>query len=81
MYDRIKEIINLQLGRDTKAGIEFDDTLEDDLNADSLDAVEIIMAIEDEYDIIIPDEIAEKIETFEDIIDYLEETVGEDKIK
>lgn len=81
MYDRIKEIINLQLGRDTKAEIEFDDTLEDDLNADSLDAVEIIMAIEDEYDIIIPDEIAENIVTFEDIVDYLEETIGEDQIK
>jgi acyl carrier protein len=43
-----------------------------DIEADSLDAVEIIMAIEDEFEIEIPDEEAEKFVTIKDIVDYLE---------
>ena len=44
----------------------------DDLNADSLDQVELIMALEDEYDITIPDEDAQKIITVQDALDYVE---------
>ncbi len=71
----VKEIINLQIGRDTDQEINLKSNLATDLNADSLDAVEIIMEIEDAFNIEIPDEIAEKIETFEDILDYLDEVL------
>ena len=46
-----------------------------DLEADSLDAVEIIMAIEDEYDIEIPDEDAERFQTIGDIVSYVEKAI------
>ncbi|MCY3895393.1 MAG: acyl carrier protein, partial [Chloroflexi bacterium] len=45
----------------------------DDLNADSLDQVELIMALEDEYDLTIPDEDAQKILTITDAVNYIEE--------
>ena len=48
--------------------------IEKDLSADSLDAVEIIMAIEDEYGIEIPDEEAEKFQTVRDLVKYVEES-------
>ncbi len=51
MFERIKEIIAEQLGLDDLEDITMDSSLIDDLEADSLDAVEIIMALEDEYDI------------------------------
>jgi acyl carrier protein len=49
----------------------------DDLGADSLDQVELIMAMEEEFDISIPDEDAEKISTVQDAIDYIKKAVGE----
>lgn len=71
----VKDIINLQLGRKAGTEIPVNASLADDLNADSLDAVEIIMEIEDAFDIEVPDSIAEKIETMEDILDYLDEVL------
>ena len=56
MFERIKEIIAEQLGLDNLEDITMESSLIDDLEADSLDAVEIIMALEDEYDIEIPDD-------------------------
>ena len=49
----------------------------DDLGADSLDQVELIMAMEEEFDISIPDEDAEKIATVKDAIDYIHKALGE----
>lgn len=49
----------------------------EDLNADSLDLVELIMSLEEEFDIAIPDEDAEGIQTVQDAIDYLEEKLDE----
>lgn len=49
----------------------------DDLGADSLDLVELIMAVEEKFDISIPDEEAEKIETVQDTIDYIKKATGE----
>ncbi|MBX7137951.1 MAG: acyl carrier protein [Oligoflexia bacterium] len=69
---RIKEIIVEQLG----VGIEEvnpEASFIEDLGADSLDIVELIMALEEEYDIEIPDEDAEKIQTVKDVISYVEE--------
>ena len=71
----VEDIINLQLGRKAGTEIPVNAKLQDDLNADSLDAVEIIMEIEDSFDIEVPDAIAEKIETMEDILDYLDEVL------
>ena len=51
----------------------LDTSLKDDLNADSLDAVEVIMALEDKYDIEIAEEDAEEFKTIGDIVNYIEE--------
>ena len=73
-FDKIKEIIIEQLQVKEDA-IQLDTNLMKDLDADSLDAVEIIMAIEDEYDIEIPDEDAEKFQTVTDIVKYVEDRI------
>jgi len=72
MYETIKLIIEEQLGINDKDKITLTTNLQEDLNADSLDAVEIIMSIEDEFNIEIPDDIAEELKTVEDIINFLE---------
>ncbi len=68
--ERIKEIIMEQLGVDEDQ-ITPDASFIDDLGADSLDTVELVMAFEEEFNIEIPDEDAEKIRTVQDVIDYL----------
>lgn len=74
VFEKIKEIIVEQLGVD-ESSITNSTHLMKDLEADSLDAVEIIMAIEDEFDIEIADEDAEKFQIVGDIVKYLEEHV------
>lgn len=71
-FDKIKEIIVDQLGVDEDS-ISMDTNLIKDLEADSLDAVEIIMAIEETYDFEIPDEEAEKFQTVGDLVEYVED--------
>ncbi|GAA0241285.1 acyl carrier protein [Metaclostridioides mangenotii] len=73
MFERIKEIIADQLGLDDTEEITTTTSLVDDLEADSLDAVEIVMALEDEFDIEIPDEEAEQFKNIGDICKYIEE--------
>ncbi len=70
VIDRVKKIIVDQLGVDASK-ISEDSSFVDDLGADSLDIVELIMAFEEEFDIEIPDEDAEKIKTVGDAIKYL----------
>lgn len=70
-FEKIKEIIVEQLEVE-ESEVTMETNLMKDLNADSLDAVEIIMAIEDEYGIEVPDEDAEKFETVEDLVKYVE---------
>jgi len=72
--DRTKviELIVEQLDADVE-NISNDDSFMDDLGADSLDTVELIMAFEEEFDIEIPDEDAENIRTVGDVIGYLED--------
>lgn len=72
VFDKIKEIIMEQLQVD-ESEITMDTNLMKDLSADSLDAVEIIMAIEDEYGIEIPDEEAESIQTVQDLVRFVED--------
>jgi acyl carrier protein len=73
-FDKIKEIIIEQLQVDDSA-VTADTHLMKDLEADSLDAVEIIMAIEDEFDIEVPDEETEKFQTVGDIVRYVDEQI------
>jgi acyl carrier protein len=70
--ERIREIIVEQLGVE-ESQITPDASFIDDLGADSLDTVELVMAFEEEFDIEIPDEDAEKIRTVQDVINYLKE--------
>lgn len=69
--ETLRDIISEHLGVD-EAHITPDSNLFDELGADSLDAVEIVMAIEEEYDIEIPDDIAETFTTVGKIIEHLE---------
>lgn len=73
MFERIKEIIAEQLGIDNVDSITPQTSLIDDLEADSLDAVEVIMALEDEFGIEIPDEEAEKFKNIGDITKFIED--------
>ncbi len=68
--DKVKEIIVDQLGVDEKQ-VSLDASSIDDLGADSLDTVELVMALEEEFDIEIPDEEAEKIASVKNAIDYI----------
>lgn len=76
IFEKIKEIIVEQLGADADT-ITMNTHLMKDLEADSLDAVEIIMAIEDEFEIEVPDEDAERFQTIGDIVRYVEDNINE----
>lgn len=73
VFEKVKDIIAEQLGLEDSSVIAMETSLMKDLEADSLDAVEIIMAIEDEFDIEIPDEDAEKFLNIGDIVKYVED--------
>ena len=68
--EKVREIIVDQLGVDEKQ-VVADAAFVDDLGADSLDTVELVMALEEEFDVEIPDEEAEKISKVQDAIDYI----------
>lgn len=72
MFEKVREIVAEQLGVDDLDSIKKTTSLMADLEADSLDAVEIMMALEDEFDIEIPDEEAEKFKNIGDICAYIE---------
>jgi acyl carrier protein len=69
--ERVIEIVSEQMGVD-KAVVTRETSFVNDLGADSLDTVELVMEFEDEFDISIPDEDAEKIQTVGAAIDYVE---------
>lgn len=71
MLDKIKEVVVDQLGVDAEQ-VTLTANFVDDLGADSLDTVELIMAFEEEFDVEIPDTDAEKIKTVQDVINYIE---------
>ena len=73
--EKVKKIIVEQLGIPSDE-VTSDAKFVDDLGADSLDIVELIMAFEEEFDIEIPDEDAEKIETVGDAVKYIEERIS-----
>lgn len=72
VYDRVKKIIVEQLGVD-EAEVTQDASFTDDLGADSLDNVELVMALEQEFNLEIPDEAAEKIVTVNNAVQYIQE--------
>ena len=72
VFEKIREIIMEQLNVD-QDDVTMDTHLMKDLEADSLDAVEIIMAMEDEFEIEIPDDDAEKFQNVSDIVRFVEE--------
>ena len=70
VFEKLKGIVVEQLGVDENL-VTRDATFVDDLAADSLDIVELVMGIEEKFEIQIPDEAAEKIVTVGDVVDYL----------
>ena len=72
---KVIDIVSEQMGVD-KAEIVRDTSFVNDLNADSLDTVELVMEFEDEFDMSIPDEEAEKIQTVGQAIDYISQHAG-----
>ncbi len=75
IFDKVKKIIVDQLGV-AEANITLESSFIDDLGADSLDIVELIMALEEEFDIEIPDEDAEKVVTVSDVVDYIKDHIA-----
>lgn len=76
LEDRVKEIIVEQLGVDAEK-VKPEAAFIEDLGADSLDTVELVMALEEEFDLEIPDEDAEKIKTVGDAIQYIQSKTSE----
>lgn len=74
VFEKVKAIIVEQLGV-TETTVTMEASFIDDLGADSLDIVELIMALEEEFDIEIPDADAEKVVTVGDVVDYIKENV------
>ena len=75
IFEKVKEIIVEQLGV-AETAVTMEASFIDDLGADSLDIVELIMALEEEFDTEIPDADAEKIVTVGDVVDYIKENVA-----
>ena len=72
LFDKVRDIVVDQLGVEADE-VNIDSTFIDDLGADSLDIVELIMAFEEEFGIEIPDEAAEKIKTVQDVVSYIDQ--------
>ncbi|NLX64505.1 MAG: acyl carrier protein [Clostridiaceae bacterium] len=70
VFEKVRDIIVEQLGVDEE-DVKMESSFIDDLGADSLDIVELIMAIEEEFDLEIPDKEAEKITTVGDAVEYI----------
>lgn len=74
VFEKVKGIVAEQLGVDEEE-VTMDSSFVDDLGADSLDIVELIMALESEFDIEIPDEDAEKASTVGNVVEYIREHI------
>ena len=75
LFEQVKEVIVRELSV-PESKVTEGATFDGDLSADSLDVVELVMALEDEFDIEIPEEDAEKIRTVGDAVRYLESKLG-----
>lgn len=75
IFDKVRDILAEQLDIDEDL-ITLESSIVDDLGADSLDIVDIVMSLEDEFDTEIPDEAIETIKTVGDIVHFIEETLA-----
>ena len=74
IFEKVKTVIVEQLGID-EANVRMESSFLDDLGADSLDIVEFIMELEEEFGLEIPDEDVEKIVTVKDVVEYISENI------
>lgn len=75
IFEKVKNIVSDQLEVETEQ-VKPESNFANDLNADSLDTVELVMALEEEFDIEIPDEAAEGITTVQDAVNYISSQVA-----
>ena len=74
VFEKVKAVIVEQLGV-AETSVEMESSFIDDLGADSLDIVELVMVLEEEFDMEIPDSDAEKVVTVGDVVEYIKENV------
>lgn len=72
VFEKIKEILAEQLDIENAESITMDSLLVEDLGADSLDSIDIVMSVEDEFKIEVPDEVVENMTTVADIVNFIE---------
>ena len=72
VFEKIKEILAEQLDIENMDSITMDSLLVEDLGADSLDSIDIVMSVEDEFKIEVPDEVVENMTTVADIVNFIE---------
>jgi acyl carrier protein len=70
-YERVVQIISEELDVDPEE-LSMDTHITDDLDADSLDAMEVILKIEEEFDVEIPDDLVQRIQTIADVVEFLD---------
>jgi len=75
VFEKVKNIIVEQLGV-AEASVTMDASFIDDLGADSLDIVELVMALEQEFELEIPDSDAEKVVIVQDVVDYIKDKIN-----
>ena len=75
VFDRVKDVIVEQLGIEDESSVTMTTTFIDDLGADSLDVVELIMALEEEFGMEIPETEAEKIVSVGDVVEYIKSVI------
>ena len=75
IFERVRDVIVEQLGIEDESSITMTTTFIDDLGADSLDVVELIMALEEEFEMEIPEVEAEKIVSVGDVVEYIKSVV------
>ena len=76
VFETVKKII-VEVKDIPSENIQLESRFEEDLEADSLDVVEMIMLLEEEYEFEIPEEVAEKLKTVKDVVDYIEKRLAE----
>jgi acyl carrier protein len=76
IFDRVKKVVVEQLEVEDPGTVTPQASFANDLKADSLDVVELVMALEEEFDIEIPDDAAEQIDTVGKAVEYINEKVG-----
>ncbi|MDE6659469.1 MAG: acyl carrier protein [Eubacterium sp.] len=75
VFEKIKDILAEQLDIENAASITMDSLLVEDLGADSLDSIDIVMSVEDEFKIEVPDEVIESMNSVADIVNYIENNI------